>query len=993
MRILKGLGSLITLVVMLVGVPFALIHLAGNPIPSLQSLQDLFLLPGLAGPLLVESVLPIIGWIAWATFAFGILSVIPAMIRNVEPPQLPGLSIQQKTGKALIGSIIAMVTVFGAPGAFAAETPQIDAGTQISQTISHTEASKSSVEAAEESKQELPTVVVKNGDSLWSIAEQRLGDGNRFPEIAKLNYGVKQHDGSSLSKDHYIHAGWKLSLPADAAPSKDVEHKVKDGETFSSIAKDLYQDFDKADDIYNASASIVQFDGRQLGDGAALKAGYRVIAPDAQKVSAPVAKEVSKPKSVEKEKPAPTPTNAAPAPTPEAAPKAETPAPVADSSPDVVISDQAPSQSEESSSGLQLPAPTVWGAAGILAAGVIGLLKVKRGRQERRRKPGERIPAMTTEAHLVESELAAAADLASVDDVDRALHFLASWAMDKGLGLPQLFAVRLSASSIEVYLDQPMALPLPFVAGHNDQTVWTLNPADLPEFERQTSAPYPGLVSLGRDDNDGHLLIDLEQTRALNVAGDDATAKAVLTALAVELASSRWSEELLVSLVGFAPELPEAFNTGRCRYFNTAEDLIADLEARAERLAEDLETEGYESTKDARVAHPHAESWPPEIILLDTPPQKDTAVRLAQVVEKTPRVGIAAITQGHLTGDWALEVNGDGRAVLSPTGIEFAAQVVTEEKYQHILTALGIAEQAPVQAKPVEVPAPEKPAVSAVETESPIKLKDHAKNIAEEEVTVTLPSAPFIRVLGAVAIENPCGNLPASSKGSMATTREIITYLALHPNANTEQYDAALHFNQRVTSNNRNPKISNARKFLGTSPEGEQYLLPYNKEQGYRLHPDVRTDWSIFQELVGSDPFNASTGRLKAALDLVRDVPLSSGIRADHNTGEWLEKDMNEMRAAISDVAYELGERALEEQDYELLIQAGVIGIQVSPRSEAHRRHKLIGYAKQFDEKSFKRTVEEIYEQISALEEDGPDPETANVIAQYSQVLQRAKAS
>lgn len=155
----------------------------------------------------------------------------------------------------------------------------------------------------------------------------------------------------------------------------------------------------------------------------------------------------------------------------------------------------------------------------------------------------------------------------------------------------------------------------------------------------------------------------------------------------------------------------------------------------------------------------------------------------------------------------------------------------------------------------------------------------------------------------------------------------------------------------------------------------------------------MRTDWSIFQELVGSDPFNASTGRLKAALDLVRDVPLSSGIRADHNTGEWLEKDMNEMRAAISDVAYELGERALEEQDYELLIQAGVIGIQVSPRSEAHRRHKLIGYAKQFDEKSFKRTVEEIYEQISALEEDGPDPETANVIAQYSQVLQRAKAS
>ena len=47
------------------------------------------------------------------------------------------------------------------------------------------------------------TYKVKEGDSLWVIAEEFLGDGNRYPEIKKLN---------GLSSD-IIYTGTVLKIP------------------------------------------------------------------------------------------------------------------------------------------------------------------------------------------------------------------------------------------------------------------------------------------------------------------------------------------------------------------------------------------------------------------------------------------------------------------------------------------------------------------------------------------------------------------------------------------------------------------------------------------------------------------------------------------------------------------------------------------------------------------------------------------------------------
>ena len=49
--------------------------------------------------------------------------------------------------------------------------------------------------------------IVREGDSLWSIAGEQLGKGSRYKEISKLNADV-------LEDENELTIGMRLSLPA-----------------------------------------------------------------------------------------------------------------------------------------------------------------------------------------------------------------------------------------------------------------------------------------------------------------------------------------------------------------------------------------------------------------------------------------------------------------------------------------------------------------------------------------------------------------------------------------------------------------------------------------------------------------------------------------------------------------------------------------------------------------------------------------------------------
>ena len=51
------------------------------------------------------------------------------------------------------------------------------------------------------------------GDTLWDIAEDHLGKGSRYPEIAAASAGIVQHDGARLTDPDLIRPGWTLTVP------------------------------------------------------------------------------------------------------------------------------------------------------------------------------------------------------------------------------------------------------------------------------------------------------------------------------------------------------------------------------------------------------------------------------------------------------------------------------------------------------------------------------------------------------------------------------------------------------------------------------------------------------------------------------------------------------------------------------------------------------------------------------------------------------------
>jgi len=88
-------------------------------------------------------------------------------------------------------------------------------------------------------KREVPTpvpsvgsslVIVKRGDSLWKLAEQHLGHGLRWHDLAVANPGI-------LDPNHIV-AGSQIVLPSLVSPVRTAtEFTVRSGDTLSQIAQ------------------------------------------------------------------------------------------------------------------------------------------------------------------------------------------------------------------------------------------------------------------------------------------------------------------------------------------------------------------------------------------------------------------------------------------------------------------------------------------------------------------------------------------------------------------------------------------------------------------------------------------------------------------------------------------------------------------------------------------------------------------------------------
>src|SRR5690606_21224780 len=282
---------------------------------------------------------------------------------------------------------------------------------------------------------------------------------------------------------------------------------------------------------------------------------------------------------------------------------------------------------------------TIGGLGAIAAAGLLSLLGIRRMKQRRRRRPGQRIAMPQGAAGTMELELRAVENPMGMEHVAHALRHLAIWAQDTNNQLPQLYALRLSDAEIALYLEEPFDLPAPFAPVTDDKTAWTVDPEHLPELERIPSSPWPALVTIGQDQGDAHLMVDLEHIGALNLTGNPKTISGALTGLAVELATSQWADDLSVTLVGIAPGLPAALDTGRIRHSDDVDELMGALRAQAASTKATLDELGVTSIEEARSLGMFAEAWTPEIVILGEMPDEATKAEIADLVTRVPRVG------------------------------------------------------------------------------------------------------------------------------------------------------------------------------------------------------------------------------------------------------------------------------------------------------------------------------------------------------------------
>lgn len=136
-------------------------------------------------------------------------SVPTPILRPALQPKAPSRPI-----RALVAAACMVLLAVVVPAA--ARTPRLASSTpRVSATIS-----TPVVAPASQARRVTPklapaptTVTVRAGDTLWSIAEARLGDGNRWQLLWRLNARARMPGGRFTDPD-LIRPGWRLRLPA-----------------------------------------------------------------------------------------------------------------------------------------------------------------------------------------------------------------------------------------------------------------------------------------------------------------------------------------------------------------------------------------------------------------------------------------------------------------------------------------------------------------------------------------------------------------------------------------------------------------------------------------------------------------------------------------------------------------------------------------------------------------------------------------------------------
>lgn len=700
-RVTRGLTALVLMVLLVVGLPALLWALRGNPLPhtwSPTAAQHALSTPD-TGHLTVQ-ILTWVAWIAWATFALPVLLELPAQARGIRAPHLPGLRLQQRGAHILVAAVLAMLSVGGvamtqaAPASAATTTARItttvSTGTHAGRTANTTTlaATKSHTTKAPAAKDKI--VTVRAGDSLWEIAKNTTGAGDNWKPIFNASRHTTQPDGHHLTDPDDILIGWNITVPGHllthpAAPAPAPSQHTP----------------------------------------------ARRTAPAAPHHNAP-------PRGA-------TPAQAQPPAntTPQTTAPSRVVSPATGRAGGTGVGGATPSQDAAhptlSNNNQRNEILTLTGLGALAAAGVLVLLGRRRNAQSRKRRPGRRIAMPTGPTAQTELELRDDADPLAAADLDLAMRTLAAVTAATGQDLPDLRAARITPTALELYLvDADVTLPTPFT--ELDGGIWTISREGIPELldeqdAEQIPAPYPCLVTLGQDEDHAWVLLNVETTHALTLTSKDNTHNHdVLTAMTLELIGSSWADDLRITLVDVMPDLADALGSDRVSHITDLDHLLQSLEYTATVHTTALTDEGLASAGQARAAGKVPDTWTPHLVIMATEPTTQQRERLTELLNITPRLAVAALTTSTQPfGDWVLDVDDLGDAVLSPIDMHLLPQHMDAGTYTQLVDAFRTTEAA-------DVPGP----VWALDMDDEPALADLPDPVADTPQTETLDATDAV---------------------------------------------------------------------------------------------------------------------------------------------------------------------------------------------------------------------------------------------------------
>ena len=996
-----GLAAILLLVLLVIGLPVVLLRFGGSPFPARAAgwhALSAALSRAETGTLLLAIVRDC-SWAAWLLFTACVSAEAQAAIRGRGSPRLrlgglqggaahlvalaalafvtpsaitlsasvtaaPGqsLSSQPLPGRPLPG-LLAVTGTAASPEADATYLTAPPADRDISgggpASAANADARVLDFESAQAQSSRI--VTVRPGDCLWLIAQRYLGAGDRYPEIAQLNYGRDMGRGQIFTNPSLIEPGWRLFLPGSGSVTSASGPGQSAGSDHLGHAT--------ADPRFQRRHPPAREDAAaghhsQAGNEAATDPAP---ARTAARGGEPASRESAEPRSAES--PATGHGESAGADVP-AAGDAGHRTPVG----------QTPGSAGPA--GNVLPDTAIF-MSGVLAGAVLTSLARLRRRQRQQRRRGRRI-ALPADPDVLAAEqhLRAAASSEPVTSLRDALACLEAGLRASDYPPPDIVGLHVTPDALEVLLAAPAAEapPLPYtitpgrqgmcwqlalpaataepgvpadgnglisddgtgpdsgsVAGRGtvpdggilpagssvrpDSTVWPGSSVSPGRTAGLDCHLLPGLITAGTT-GDGYLLLDLESLQVTACDGPAELVDDVIATVATELATGQWSGWYDLILVG----CDELEVLGRAEHCATVADALVILEARHAVVAPRLAERAPEDARELRLAEPDNEDWGLTLLVSRTELSPVELQRLLELAEDGAGLGAMIAGDGEAAdGQMApavlqlapdTEPAGGIVANVVPFQITVRPRTLSSGDYDAIATLFAAAddlEDVSPEAEPYAVygAPPWIPQASGLEPgftdvgcweeagSAPDQEDgdDSLLHRAEAGVPSRMASSEHLRI----RILGPFV-ITGAAAALQPKQAELVLALALAAPAGLS--NSALCSILGADPDHPKPGdtvrqiITRTRRRLGLATDGQEYIIHVGNGQ-YLLHSDATLDWTEFRSLV-------ATGRadeLRAAVSLIGGQPFTGGYFW------WIDIPLIEtVRAELVDAAEALAE-------------------------------------------------------------------------------------